>query len=88
MSWFGNTLFPVMQDVFADDESLPVKPEEAAEAIGYGSDGVAKYVEKLTEKGLRKLYEQAGLVEPSIDRCSVGRLLLSRAAARRKRVLH
>lgn len=62
MSWFGNTLFPVVEEVFGQSE-LPTKPSEAAKKLreaGYEKE--ADYVSGLNEKGLTDLYEWVRLL--------------------------
>lgn len=63
MSWFGNTLMPVVEDVFGESKDLPTKPAEAAKKLreaGYEKE--ADYVGSLNEKGLKDLYEWVGLL--------------------------
>lgn len=62
MSWYGNTLIPVVQDTFFDCESFPVDPNEVADQVS--DPQVAAYIRKAyTPETIGQLYETCGLVE-------------------------
>jgi len=67
MSWYANSLFPVVESVFHGDRpsKLPKVPSEAAEkvlAAGYPKE--ADYLLKQTRAGLQNVYVGSGLVDP------------------------
>lgn len=65
MSWFGNTLIPVVQDIYWDAEDYPADPEEvAADLRKGGHTKEADYVAKaFTKATIVDLYETCGLVQ-------------------------
>jgi hypothetical protein len=70
MSWYSNSLFPVVEAVFSEVRSadLPKTSKEAADKIraaGYPRE--ANYVQGLSRADLRSVYEYSGLVSRERD---------------------
>lgn len=70
MSYYGNTLFPVVEGVFHKVRSadLPKTPKEAAEKIreaGYPRE--AAFIEGMSEGDLQNVYKYSNLVNPERD---------------------
>ena len=64
MSWYGNTLIPVVQDCFFDCESFPACPDEVAAAVSKSDPKVGEYIRRTyTKATITNLYELCGLVE-------------------------
>lgn len=58
MSWFGNTLIPVVEDLWSGAEP-PAKAEEAAAQVkACGHDDVAEYISKLNDNDYENLVWQ------------------------------
>lgn len=63
MSYFSNTLFPIVEGVFESSRDLPSDPSLAAEAIlaaGYPRE--ASYIRGLSGPDLQNVYAWSGLV--------------------------
>jgi hypothetical protein len=65
MSWIGNTLLPICQDVFlATAPPLPSDPKVAADVIrSAGHPDEAKYIASCTPEDLQRVYAYSGLIE-------------------------
>ena len=67
MSWFSNTLFPVIEDVFSGTD-LPANPKDAAQRLrDAGFSKEADYVSTLDQDGLREVYDWSNVLPDEED---------------------
>lgn len=67
MSWYSNTLFPIVEYVFNKEEDLPTDPKIAAQKLhAYGFTRVGNYIADVSSADLQNIYHYCGLVREEL----------------------